>query len=110
MKGRNKFGAKAAYRGTRRYDSQLEARYADKLRLAQKSGQLAFFLEQVPLRLTGGTVLRLDFVEFWNTDDGYEIRWVDVKSPATAKLDTFKIKKREVEAIYPIEIEIEMKA
>lgn len=54
----------------------------------------------VPLRLPGGTVLRIDFQEFHS--DG-SVHFVDVKGMAT---EAFKIKKREVEAEYPIEIEV----
>jgi len=106
MKGRNKYGAKKATRGGRTYDSQAERAYSDLLRLRQKAGEVAFWLEQVPLRLQGGTVYRLDFLVFERGEgDVFELRWVDVKSPATAKESTFRVKKREIEALYGITIE-----
>lgn len=54
----------------------------------------------MPLRLPGGTKYVVDFVVFY--DDG-TIKFVDTKGVET---DTFKIKKREIEAIYPFEIEV----
>ena len=57
-------------------------------------------LLQVPFHLPGGTIYRADFMEFW--DDG-EVRIVDVKGVET---EAFKIKKREVEAIYPVNITV----
>ncbi len=59
-----------------------------------------FFLRQVPLHLPGKTVYRLDFLVFWK--DG-EITWEDVKGVQT---ETFKLKKRQVEELYPIQISI----
>lgn len=106
MRGRNKYGAKKTKRGGRTYDSKAEAQTADLLRLRQKAGEVAFWLEQVPLRLEGGTVYRLDFLVFENGPDGvYTLRWIDVKSPATAKEATFRVKKREIEHKYGIVIE-----
>lgn len=107
MRGRGKYGAKRTKKADRSYDSRAEAAYSDRLRAAQGEGKLAFFLEQVPISLPGDTKLRLDFLEFWNTDEPgtYEIRWVDVKSAPTEAKDTFRIKRRQVEELYPIRIE-----
>ena len=82
------------------YASKAEARYADKLRMLQAAGEVVMFLEQCPLRLPGGTKYIVDFVVFYR--DG-TVAWVDVKGHQT---ETFKVKKREIEAIYPIEIEV----
>ena len=106
MRARNKFGAKKTKRDGRTYDSKSEAAYADRLEFLQKAGEVAFWLEQVPMRLPGGTVYRLDFLEFWHAEDGtLTMRWVDVNSPATAKESTFRVKKREIETKYGIVIE-----
>lgn len=106
LKARNKYGAKKAKRGGRTFDSKAERAYADRLELLQKAGEVAFWLEQVPLRLDGGTIYKLDFLVFECGEDGvFELRWLDVKSPATAKETTFRMKKREVEHKYGIEIE-----
>lgn len=107
MRGRSKYGAKKTAAYGRTYDSKSEKAYSDRLRTAQRAGKLAFFLEQVPLRLAGGTVFRIDFVEFWNTEEEgvYDIRWVDVKSPATEAKYSFRMKRTEIEAAYPIQVE-----
>jgi hypothetical protein len=60
----------------------------------------AFFLRQVPLHLPGGTRLVVDFLEFHA--DG-TTHFVDAKG---MKTEAFKIKKREIEAHYPITIEL----
>jgi hypothetical protein len=98
---RHKYHAKPTTRWNIRFGSKAEARYYDKLLLAQKSGRLVMFLRQVPFHLPGGTVYRADFMEFW--DDG-AVRVIDVKGVET---EAFKIKKREVEAAYPVEIVLE---
>jgi hypothetical protein len=97
---KHKFKAKpVTYDGTR-FASKLEFDYYLHLELLKKAGQLIMFLRQVPFFLPGGTKYICDFVLF--TEDG-NVRFVDVKGVET---DSFKIKKREVEAIYPITIEI----
>lgn len=106
MKIRHKYRAKPINVDNIRYDSKLEAKYAFKLQMLQKSGELLFYLHQVPIRLPGGTKYVVDFVEFWAPREGEDagnVRFVDCKGYAT---DSFKIKKREVEAIYPFEIEV----
>ena len=81
-----------------KFQSKKEASYYKSLKLATSSGELIFFIRQVPFHLPGGAKYLCDFVEFWS--DG-EVRFVDVKGFRT---ETYKIKKRIVEAIYPIEI------
>lgn len=98
---RAKYNAKPTVVDGIRFDSKREASYYSKLKLEQEGGKVLFFLRQVPLHLPGGTKLVIDFLEF-HTDG--TARFVDVKGVVT---DVFKIKKREVEAFYPIEVEIE---
>lgn len=106
MRGYNKYGAKRSKRAGVTYHSKAEARYHDRLVALQKAGQVAFWLEQVPMRMNGGTKYLLDFLEFWNTATPgvYELRWVDVKSAATFKDAAFRIKRREIESLYGIDI------
>lgn len=88
-------------RGRIVFGSKLEARYWDLLVLrCQPGGDVHWFLRQVPFHLPGGTVYRVDFQEFHR--DG-SVHFVDPKGRETPE---FKIKKREVEAIYPVTIEI----
>lgn len=82
------------------FDSKKEARYYDELVLRYKAGEVAFFLCQVPFRLPGGVTYRVDFVIF---ETGGTVRFIDVKGFET---ETFKIKKKIVEATYPVEIEV----
>lgn len=81
-----------------RFDSQKEARHYGQLKLAVQSGDLMYFLRQVPFHLPGGVRYVVDFVEFWR---GEEPRYVDVKGFKTA---SFKVKVRMVEALYPVKI------
>lgn len=81
-----------------RFQSQREARYYQQLLLAKKSGQLVFFLRQVPFHLDGGVRYVCDFLEFWK--DG-EVRFTDTKGFRTPM---YEVKKKLVEAQYPITI------
>lgn len=96
---RHKFNAVATERDGIKFASKREAKCYDDLVLQQKAGTVLFFLRQVPIHLPGGTKLVVDFVVFYT--DG-NVRFVDAKGMET---DVFKVKKREVEAIYPFTIE-----
>ena len=99
MRHRHKFHAQPTEFNGQRYDSKKEARYAQELSLRQKAGQVVFWLRQVPFHLPGGVVYRVDFQEFLA---GGDIRFVDVKGRRT---ESYKAKKRMVEALYPVTIE-----
>jgi len=96
---KHKFKAQKTSRGCIRFDSKLEASYYDVLCERVKRGEVVFFMRQTPLHLPGGTRLVVDFQEFHA--DG-TVHFVDVKGLPT---ETFKVKKREIEARYPIEVE-----
>jgi len=81
-----------------KFSSKKEAAYYQKLLLAQKSGDVLFFLMQVPVHISPGVVYRLDFLEFWKSG---EVRFTDVKGMATP---IYKIKKKLVEEKYPFKI------
>ncbi len=98
---RHKFNAKRVVIDGRNYGSKAEAQYAEYLKIKQQTGDLVFFLWQVPFYVPGdprAIRLVLDFVEFWA--DG-AIFFTDCKGMI---LDSFKIKRRAVQAIYPIKI------
>ena len=97
---KHKYNAKPTVVDGIRFDSKKEAGYYSELKLRQQAGEILFFLRQVPIHLPGGTKLVIDFQEF-HTDG--TVHFVDTKGVIT---DVFKIKKREVEAHYPFEIEI----
>lgn len=58
------------YRNTKRvrdgikFDSILEADQYTELVFQQKAGEITYFLRQVPIHLSGGVILRVDFVTF----------------------------------------------
>jgi len=97
---RHKFRAEPTNRGTARFDSKKEARYFDGLCGKCKDGRVLFFLRQVPFHLPGNTKYVVDFVEFHA--DG-TVHFVDVKGFET---QAFRMKKRQVEDLYPVTIEL----
>ncbi len=100
MVKRSKYGAKPTEVDGIRFDSKAEARHYSKLKLLVVAGDVLFFLRQVPIHLPGKTKYVVDFQEFWA--DG-TVRFVDVKGMET---QVFKLKKRQVEELYPFEIEV----
>lgn len=82
------------------FSSKAERAYYIKLKMLQITGEVLFFLMQVPFRLPGKTKYVVDFQVFYS--DG-TVDFVDVKGVET---EVFKLKKRQVEEIYPIKITI----
>ncbi len=97
---RHKYHAQPTKVDNIRYDSKKEARYGGQLNMLQRSGEILFFLRQIPFELPGGVKYRCDFMEFWKNGD---IKFVDIKGYDTPMS---KLKRKQVEALYPIEIEI----
>lgn len=83
-----------------KFASKLEASYYQRLKYLKESGEVLFFLLQVPFILPGNIRYRCDFQIFWT--DGH-ITFVDTKAYDTP-VSMNKIK--QVEALYPVEIEI----
>lgn len=96
----HKFRAKPVIEDGKRFASTLEWKYFKHLQLLQSIGDIVFFLEQVPFKLPGGTKYVCDFQVF--KADG-SVSFVDVKGMVTP---TFTLKRKMVEEIYPIQIEI----
>jgi len=94
----HKFHAKPTEVDGIRFASKKEARYYEQLLIARKSGELLFFLRQVPFHLPGGVRFVVDFAEFWKSG---EVRFVDTKG---FKTESYRAKKRMVEALYPMTI------
>lgn len=83
-----------------KFSSKKEAAYYQKLMMVKKSGDLLFFLRQVPFHLPGKIRYIVDFVEFWS---GGEVRFVDVKG---LKTSAYIRNKKMVEDLYsPVKIE-----
>jgi len=97
---KHKFNAVRTERDGLNFDSKKEARYYDQLKLRVASGEVLFFLRQVPFDLPGKVKYRCDFQEFHA--DG-TVHFIDVKGKQT---DDFIMKKKMVESLYPVEIEI----
>lgn len=97
---KHKYQAKPMTLDGIRFDSKAEGRYYSSLKLRVKAGEVVFFLRQVPFYLPGGVKYVVDFQEFHS--DG-TVHFVDVKGMET---ESFKAKKRMVENLYPLEIEV----
>lgn len=97
---KHKYSAKPTVVDGIRFDSQAEARYYSALKLRVAAGEVIMFLRQTKFHLPGGTSYSVDFQEFHA--DG-TVHFIDVKGFDTA---AFKKAKKQVEALYPIEIEV----
>lgn len=97
---KHKYGAvKVEFDGIR-FDSKKEGKYYNELKLRVQAGEVIFFLRQTPFHLPGGTTYRVDFQEFHSNGT---VHFVDVKGFKTKE---FIRAKKQVEDIYPVEIEI----
>ena len=96
---RHKFNAIRTEVDGLKFASKKEARYYEDLKLRVQSGEVLFFLMQVPMHLPGNVRYRVDFQEFHA--DG-TVHFIDVKGRITPM---YTLKKKQVEALYPIKIE-----
>jgi hypothetical protein len=93
---RHKFNAKpTTYDGIKFASKKEQKRYLE-LRVLESAGDILFFLRQTPMHLTGGVKYVCDFLIFWA--DG-TVTFEDVKGMRTPM---YKLKKKQVEALYPI--------
>jgi len=99
-KRESKYGNKATTVDGIRFDSKKEARFYEQLKIRKATGEVAYWLMQVPIRLPGGTKYVVDFQVFY-TDPDRPPEYIDVKGRETA---VFRLKKREVEHHYPLKI------
>jgi hypothetical protein len=95
---KHKFKAKRTNVDDIKFSSKKEANRYNTLKLLRKSGEILFFLRQVPFYLPGGVKYICDFLIFWVNG---EVTIEDVKG---FKTESYKAKKKMVEALYPIEI------
>jgi hypothetical protein len=98
LQPRHKFHASPITVDGIKFPSKREARRYAELVLAQRSGEVVFFLRQPRFDLPGSTKYYADFLVFWK--DG-TVTIEDTKGHQTSE---YKLKKRQVEALYPIEI------
>lgn len=99
-KHKHKFKAVACQSDSIKFGSKAEASYYNRLKTLKESGEILFFLRQVPFDLPGSTKYFVDFQVFYA--DG-TVAFIDVKGMSTPM---FILKKKQVESLYPIEIEI----
>lgn len=95
----SKYSNQPTTRNGIRFDSKKEARYYDQLLIRQQLGEVSHFLMQVPFHLPGNTRYVLDFLVFYTDERTPD--YVDVKGRET---QVFRLKKRQVEELYPIRI------
>ncbi len=81
-----------------KFASKKEAKRYKDLKYLDHTQEVVFFLTQVPLRLAASVKYVCDFVVFWS--DG-NVTFEDVKG---MKTPMYKLKKKQVEALYPITI------
>ncbi len=96
----HKFHAIRTEKDSQKFDSKMEARYYDSLKLQKKAGGIVFFLRQVPFHLPGNVRYIADFQVFHS--DG-SVSFVDVKGHDTP---LSILKRKQVEALYPVKIEV----
>lgn len=97
---KHKYSAQTVVIDGIRFASRKEGRYYQDLELRKKAGEVLYYLRQVPFHLPGGVTYRVDFQEFHA--DG-SVHYVDVKGMQTKE---FVMKKKQVEALYPVTIEV----
>jgi hypothetical protein len=81
-----------------KFASRKEARRYRELRLLEKSGELLFFLRQVPFHLPANVKYVCDFLCFWKDET------VTVEDVKGIKTPLYILKKKQVEATYPVSI------
>jgi hypothetical protein len=95
---KHKFKAKPTEINGIKFSSQKEAKRYGALKMLQNIGEILFFLRQVPFHLPGNVKYVCDFLIFWANG---EVTIEDVKG---FKTESYKAKKKMVEALYPITI------
>lgn len=102
---KHKFNAKACEADNIKFSSKAERSYYHKLKILKESGQILFFLMQVPFRLPGNIIYRIDFVEFWapKHDQPGDIIFTEVKGVMT---DSARIKILQTQELYNIHINV----
>ena len=98
---RNKYGNRRVEVDGIRFDSQKEARYYEELMLRYRAGDLKLVLLQVPFILPGPVRYYADFLTIDN-DGRFEV--IDVKSEATRKNRVYINKRKQMKAVWGIEI------
>lgn len=96
---KHKFHAVRTKKDGINFDSKLESRYYQQLKLRQAAGEVLFFLCQVPFIIPGSKYIS-DFLVFLS--DG-TVEFIDVKGRDTP---LSQVKRKAVEELYPVTIKI----
>lgn len=100
---RGKYGNRKVVVDGMKFDSQKEADYYLGVLLPMwKAGELKLLVRQVPFDLPGGIRYIADFVV---VDREGAVRVIDTKSDATRRIRVYINKKKQMKAIWKIEIE-----
>lgn len=100
-KKRSKYGNQRVEAAGYKFDSRHEADVYILLQLRQQAGEIVCINRQVGFDLPGGIQYKADFV-VWYPDHRCEV--LDAKSEATKQNRTYINKKKQMKAIYGIEI------
>lgn len=99
-KKRTKYNSTRVINREVKFDSTLEASYYEHVLMLERTKILSYHLRQVPFRLPGGVKYLVDFALFYPNG---MVRYVDVKGVLT---QTSRIKIKQVQAIFPVVIEL----
>jgi Protein of unknown function (DUF1064) len=101
---KSKYRAKITEVDGIKFASKLEADRYKQLKLLKASGEICYFLRQVPFDLPGGAQYRCDFmVAKWIRPFHFGAEYEDCKGYMTP---VSKLKIKQVEALYPVKIKI----
>ncbi|HUS46127.1 MAG TPA: DUF1064 domain-containing protein [Phycisphaerae bacterium] len=100
--GRRKYGNEPTYVDGVRFDSKKEAARYTTLRVLMRAGVVKWFARQCRFVLPGGVEYVCDFIVHWH--DG-RITVEDVKGGKGTQTKVYRLKKRQVEALYGITVE-----
>lgn len=105
--GRRKYGNIKVHADGLTFDSKREHRYYADFKLLQQAGEISH-LEVHPVYsiIVNGVKIGKYTADFQFREKDGRLRVIDVKSPATAATKDFRLRKKLVEAIYPITIEV----
>ena len=95
----HKFRAKQTELDGIKFASKKEAHGYEIQKARQAAGEVLFFIRQTSFHLPGGVRYVCDFTTF---DADGTVHFLDYKG---MKTESYKAKKRMVEALYPVEIE-----
>ncbi len=99
---RSKYGNKKVEVNGMKFDSIHEASVYGDLLLRKTTGEILCILRQVPFDLPGGIVYKADFVVIGNDMKVEDV--IDAKSEITRKDRVYINKKKQIKALYGIEI------